>query len=104
MSISSIQELDILTEAIRLQKEFNLNKAPDNWISQFLLQLFDLFFLPFLLTIFFLILTSPWFEVVFSVLISNISVRFIARGLLFLGISYVITRLYIVNVVRPPTT
>lgn len=100
MSINSIQELDILTEAIILQEQFDLDKPPNSWIMQFILQLFDLFFLPIILTVFFLILTAPWFLAGFNRFIANDFISYLCRGLLFLGVSYVIIHIYIVNVVR----
>lgn len=100
MSINSIQELDTLTEAILLQKQFNLDKPPNSWIMQFILQLFDLFFLPFILTILFLILTAPWLDIPFSKFIPNNFVRYVCRALVFLGLTYVVLRVYILNVIE----
>ncbi len=98
--INSIADLDTLTEAFRLQQQFHLSEPPDSWIEQFILQLFDLFFLPFILTIFFLILTSGYLEAGFRSLVPNDFIRYVCRALLFLGIAYIVTRLYIVNVIR----
>lgn len=100
MSINSIQDLDILTEAIVLQEQFDLEKPPNSWIMQFILQLFDLFFLPVILTVFFLILAAPWFIRSLKGLIPGDFINYLCRALLFLGVSYSITHIYIENVVR----
>lgn len=70
----------------------------EGWLTQFLVTLFFLFFLPGVLTLIYLILTAPWFDKWLYPYVGNVTGYYILKGGLFLAISYIITRIYIISV------
>lgn len=100
VTITSLQDLENLETSYILQKQFNLNDNPTSWLAQFILEIFQIFFLPILIVIFFIILTSPWFTRWFSHYIPDEYARYLTVVLIFFVIVFYLTRTYIVVVLN----
>ena len=96
----TLDDLQNLEESYILQKKFNLKNNPTSWFVQFLLELFDMFFLPLLILIFFMLFTAPWFTSWFSKYVPDEFVRYLCVSLLFLAITFYLTRTYIVIILN----
>lgn len=69
------------------------------WLVKFLVSMFFLFFIPALLGILFLILTAPWFDAFLIPYAGTVVNLYFLRFIIFIAGAYVITRLYILNVI-----
>ncbi len=96
----TVDDLRSIEEGILFQKRFDLNSPVTGWLPQFMLQLFDLYFLPGLLLIIFLILSAPWFDQALYPLIDDAFTRYFVKALLFFVAAFYFIRTYIITVLN----
>ena len=68
--------------------------AGQPFIIQFFVDLFFVFFLPILIGILFMLLTSPWFIEWFKYQIPNDFKRYVITGIVFIALTYIVIGIY----------
>lgn len=70
------------------------------WIVRLLVSIFFLFFVPSLLGIVFLILTSPWFDDWLYPMVEDPPAYYVLKFFIFIALSYLITRIYTISIIN----
>ncbi len=72
------------------------------YIADFLIGLFYLFFLPVLIGIIFMIMIADWFQIWIKQMIPDPWVRYLTSVVFFIAMTFIIVRTYIVEVLENP--
>lgn len=92
-NIISHEDLIEINQANNIQMKFNLSEPP-NYVGIIILELYYIFFIPMVITSFFLIFTSSWYIQALNTLIPDDFMKYICNALLFFGITFIIFYTY----------